>query len=640
MKFMNLLTAGATSFAIVAATACAQESVAPIDTHGVIEGFYGRPWSHQDRLDVIEFMGEVGLKAYIYAPKDDPFHLRRWREPYPDSQAIQLRQLAQTARAQNVQFWYAISPGLSMSYSDPGDYEDLLTKIHQVAELGVNHFGLFVDDVPVNLTHAQDRGRYSSLAEAHADLTMRLKANLEPEGYTIAVTPTIYTDAWGDPEYVEQLGKKVDSTVGIFWTGPDVVSATIAPERAAAWGALLGRPPLVWDNYPVNDFAPWRLFLGPVTGRSPELAEVIAGLFSNPMNQAHASLISLATLADYVADPSGYDPDAAHERALTRLYGDDRHLLDPFLEAFGAYAESDVFVQPLYFLEDTIPAGAISAKLDSLYATANQIEAAGEAGNVQLAKLAPELTEILDINRNRLQEVRGFPGYVESDGILIFDKEQDRFTADRFEPSPTVDGSLGDWTNATWLPMFETNGNGQRTNAAFHWGEEFLTVAVRVPQAAGRIRSGEKTGEGNHISLIVDMTPGVETIAREDFFVFLPAPQNGNPGSPFFTAMDFTGFMARWLRDNAALNFSEFHTTTFGRDLAGDAALIAEGMRFSQRLQGNGYVAEIAIPHFGRNELHIYLSRMTTNGMRRIAVLTRRNYPGDTGTYAVVRRPQ
>ncbi len=43
-------------------------------TRGVIEGFYGPPWSHQDRLDVLRFMGREGLNTYIYAPKDDPYH--------------------------------------------------------------------------------------------------------------------------------------------------------------------------------------------------------------------------------------------------------------------------------------------------------------------------------------------------------------------------------------------------------------------------------------------------------------------------------------------------------------------------------------------------------------------------------------
>jgi len=50
---------------------------------GVIEGFYGPPWSHQDRLDILAFMEEVGLADYVYAPKDDPYHRARWRDPYP-----------------------------------------------------------------------------------------------------------------------------------------------------------------------------------------------------------------------------------------------------------------------------------------------------------------------------------------------------------------------------------------------------------------------------------------------------------------------------------------------------------------------------------------------------------------------------
>ena len=35
---------------------------------GIVEGFYGRPWSHAARLDAISFLSPRGLNAYVYAP--------------------------------------------------------------------------------------------------------------------------------------------------------------------------------------------------------------------------------------------------------------------------------------------------------------------------------------------------------------------------------------------------------------------------------------------------------------------------------------------------------------------------------------------------------------------------------------------
>ena len=45
-----------------------------VSARGIIEGFYGTTWTHQDRLDQIKFYGKNKLNTYIYAPKDDPYH--------------------------------------------------------------------------------------------------------------------------------------------------------------------------------------------------------------------------------------------------------------------------------------------------------------------------------------------------------------------------------------------------------------------------------------------------------------------------------------------------------------------------------------------------------------------------------------
>ena len=49
---------------------------------GVIEGYYGAPYTHADRLWLLERMGAWGMNRYVYAPKDDPFHRARWRSEY------------------------------------------------------------------------------------------------------------------------------------------------------------------------------------------------------------------------------------------------------------------------------------------------------------------------------------------------------------------------------------------------------------------------------------------------------------------------------------------------------------------------------------------------------------------------------
>ncbi len=41
---------------------------------GVIEGFYGQPWTQAERFELFDWMASWGLNTYLYAPKDDLKH--------------------------------------------------------------------------------------------------------------------------------------------------------------------------------------------------------------------------------------------------------------------------------------------------------------------------------------------------------------------------------------------------------------------------------------------------------------------------------------------------------------------------------------------------------------------------------------
>ncbi|MGW5442114.1 beta-N-acetylglucosaminidase domain-containing protein [Streptomyces asiaticus] len=78
---------------------------------GVIEGFYGSPWTHAERMDQLAFYGDVKMNTYIYAPKDDPYHREKWREPYPAAKLAELGELVRQATDHHVRFTFAVSPG-------------------------------------------------------------------------------------------------------------------------------------------------------------------------------------------------------------------------------------------------------------------------------------------------------------------------------------------------------------------------------------------------------------------------------------------------------------------------------------------------------------------------------------------------
>ena len=104
----------------------------------------------------------------------------------------------------------------------------------------------------------------------------------------------------------------------IGWTGRRVVCDEITVAEAQARAAALGgRPPFVWDNYPVNDgLMGDQLFLGPLRGREPGLDSACSGYVANPMVQPMASTLPLASIAGYLA---GDDPEAAWQDAAGPL---------------------------------------------------------------------------------------------------------------------------------------------------------------------------------------------------------------------------------------------------------------------------------------------------------------------------------
>jgi hypothetical protein len=608
--------------------ACAAPAQPPpaFERAGVIEGFYGPPWSHQDRLDMLRFMGRVGLTVYIYAPKDDPYHRSRWREPYPDAAAERIRQLARTADETGVEFWYAISPGLTMTYSDSGDYDDLLRKIDQVSALGVRHFGLFVDDVPAELTSEADRRAYGTLAAAHVALANRLYRELSGRGHTLAFTPTTYTNAWGDPEYVAAIGAGLAPEIMVVWTGPDVASPTISAAQAAEWGRLLRRRPLLWDNYPVNDYARWRLFLGPFTGRAPDLAGATLGIIANPMNEAHASMLPLATLADYARNPAGYDPEQSLAAAAEMLYGIHRDALQPFLDAFGDYGWDHNVFEPLYILEDTIPLAPIENALSRLSAALDDLQS--------LDTLRGELEPFVAGNRERLEALRRSPAYAVRNGQLIHRDDLDRMAVAPVPAGVVIDGSLREWPAESWRPLYLAPGRAADARVALGRDTALLYMALDVRTDHVRVLDGNRLGEGDHIALVVDGDPTDETMGSDDLVVLLPPPNDVRGVEPVITSLPFRGFMAKWSADNRAFTFSEFHLSTFGTAPSPLMAPMAAGVRYAARPSPTGYTAEVALPHLGRRELRVSLTVTTTAGGRRVVSLSQLNYAANPATYA------
>lgn len=298
---------------------------------GAIEGFYGPPWSHEDRMDQLAFYGDAKLNSYVYAPKDDPYHREKWREPYPRREFDQVRELIDQAGEHHVKFTFALSPGSSICYSDESDFRALRDKLESMRAAGVHDFSIPLDDISYTSWNcAGDERAYGPPSEeaagrAQADLLNRVQhefVDAHPDVSPLQTVSTEYSDLEDSP-YKQRIREELDERVLMMWTGDGVIPEQITTEDAREAEQLWGRELLLWDNYPVNDFdgSEGRLMLGPYAKRQPGLGEELAGDIVNPMNQAAASKVVLLGAADFSWNDQDFDPQRAWRAAADYLAG-------------------------------------------------------------------------------------------------------------------------------------------------------------------------------------------------------------------------------------------------------------------------------------------------------------------------------
>ncbi|NBE52016.1 beta-N-acetylglucosaminidase domain-containing protein [Streptomyces boluensis] len=290
---------------------------------GLTEGFYGTPWTREQRLEQLDFLGRTKQNRYVYAPGDDPYRQARWREPYPAAQRADFRALAERAARNHVTLAWTVAPGQAMCLSSDDDLKALLRKVDAMWALGARAFQLQFQDVSYSEWHCDaDAETFGSgpkaAARAQAKVADALAAHLRKryEGSApLSLMPTEYYQD-GATEYREALAGALDDRVQVAWTGVGVVPKTITGRELAGAREAFGHPLVTMDNYPVNDFAQDRIFLGPYMGREPAVATGSVALLANAMEQPVASRIPLFTAADYAWNPRAYKPQESWKAAV------------------------------------------------------------------------------------------------------------------------------------------------------------------------------------------------------------------------------------------------------------------------------------------------------------------------------------
>jgi protein O-GlcNAcase/histone acetyltransferase len=289
---------------------------------GVIEGFYGQPWSQAERFELFGWMAEWGLNTYLYAPKDDLKHRAIWRELYSASEAETLREIIRGCQQRKLRFIYALSPGLDIRYSNEAELEQLKHRFEQMLALGCQDFALLFDDIPDRMA-AEDQKRWGSFASAQCHVTnavFRWVRERSPQARFL-FCPTPYCGRmaerhYGGEGYLATVGRELLPEIDVFWTGPEIISREITVAHIRDLQEILRRKPLIWDNLHANDYDGRRFFCGPYAGRPPELRGEVAGLLSNPNCEFVLNYVPLRTLGEFVRCAGTWDARQAYLSAM------------------------------------------------------------------------------------------------------------------------------------------------------------------------------------------------------------------------------------------------------------------------------------------------------------------------------------
>ncbi|MEW6705556.1 MAG: beta-N-acetylglucosaminidase domain-containing protein [Pseudomonadota bacterium] len=310
---------------------------------GVIEGYFGRPWGHEDRKQVLTRLRELGYAWFHYAPKADTYLRRRWRELHPATMLAALADLSAHCRGLGLRFGVGLSPyELYRDFSSDAR-RTFIDKVRSLDAIGIDDLAILFDDTC---------GEVPELAAREAEIVHTARASTRAS--RVLMCPTYYSDdrmldvVFGERPrgYLQDLGRRLDPAIGVYWTGEEICAREFSPGHLAGVAEALGRKPTLWDNYPVNDgpLMSRHLHLRGFTGRRHTIADHVAGHAINPALQPHLSLIPAATLAASYREGDGYAYLNAFREAARALTGEplasmlveDLHALqDRGLDALG-----------------------------------------------------------------------------------------------------------------------------------------------------------------------------------------------------------------------------------------------------------------------------------------------------------------
>lgn len=275
------------------------EDYADVVSRGFIEGYYGNPWSTEDRVNLMKWGGYYKLNAYFYAPKDDPKHRTQWDQLYTEEElANKIRPLAEAGNESKCRFVYALHPfpqGNHLRFDDnyEADLAKLQAKFKQVIDQGVRQIAILADDFwnpggPNGVRLLNDMTAWlEEVKKQYPDMKM-----------TIPYVPYDYMGNGSSAELQEL--KKAPANVQIVMTGGRVWGE-VTNNFTSTFTNNVGRGPFMWINWPCTDNSKKHLIMGGYdTFLHPGVEpSKIQGIMLNPMQQSEPSKVAIFGNADY-----------------------------------------------------------------------------------------------------------------------------------------------------------------------------------------------------------------------------------------------------------------------------------------------------------------------------------------------------
>jgi hypothetical protein len=339
---------------------------------GLIEGFFGRPWGWEARAEAVRFLSPYGYRFFLYAPKADPYLRRRWQEPHPEAELEKIAHFGTYCRRLGVRFGIGLSP--FELHLQPGSswQEPLAVKLATLNALPLDDLALLFDDM---------RGDIPELAERQAAIVHFVAERSRAK--RLIFCPSYYSDdpvldlAFGQrpPLYLETLGRLLDPSIEIMWTGEEVCSLEYSRSHLAEVADKLRRRPFLWDNYPVNDGPRMskHLHVRAFTGRPAAIGPHISAHGINLASQPVLSRIPALTLAASYRDGEHYRYAAAFEEAAATVLGPElarrvrRDLIALQDRGLDRLGERRAALKDCYAAWDHPGAAEIIAWLDGFY---------------------------------------------------------------------------------------------------------------------------------------------------------------------------------------------------------------------------------------------------------------------------------